>query len=87
MDDFGLSMLRGDSRTAATGGGPAIRRAGIPTCRLSLRKAAAEAGAGVVPPPTKVGPMSSLILDMVKFHAPDRPSPDKLARVVGGLCS
>ena len=47
----------------------------------------AEAGAGVVPPPTKVDPINSLILDMVKFHAADRPSLDKLAQVVGGLRS
>ena len=47
----------------------------------------AEAGAGVVPPPTEVDPIDSLILDMIEFRAADRPSLDKLAQVVEGFRS
>ena len=47
----------------------------------------AEAGAGVVPPPTGVSPINDLILDMVKFRAADRPTVDRLAQVVADLCS
>lgn len=47
----------------------------------------AEAGAGVVPPPTGVAPINNLILDMIKFRAADRPAIEKLARVVSDLYS
>ena len=47
----------------------------------------AEAGAGVVPPPTEIDPINNLILDMIRFQAADRPTVDKLARMVGDLSS